>query len=380
MIAFVQRAAARLGLYLPSGKDDAREAEVLFRQIRDAAFEGVIIHDNGYLLAANPAFERMFGYTQEELKGENFLDLLPTDASRQAILDHIGERSEERYEIAARRKDGSLIIAEITGRSTTFRGRPARVATVLDITSRRLSEAELENRSVQLLEADRAKKAREQMLSVVAHDLRNPLHTIMMASELLSENLPGDSSARRQMEMLQRACQTMRVLLNDLLDLKRIDSRQLYLDRRPLAIGKWLTDTAEMFRPMVRAADLTLDVEIANDLPEISADANRVQQVLSNLVANAIKFTAARGRVTIGASREADVVRVSVADTGSGISADQLPYVFGEFWQANKTDARGLGLGLAIAKGIVESHGGTISVDSTVGSGTTFAFTLPGTL
>ena len=112
-------------------------------------------------------------------------------------------------------------------------------------------------------------------------------------------------------------------------------------------------------------------------MPPVSADPLRVHQVLSNLVGNAIKFTPRNGRITLSADHVGGDVRFAVTDTGAGIPADQLPHIFGQFWQASRTDRRGIGLGLAIAKGIVEAHHGRIWVESTVGTGSRFFFTLP---
>jgi signal transduction histidine kinase len=131
-----------------------------------------------------------------------------------------------------------------------------------------------------------------------------------------------------------------------------------------------------MLRPLAASSTITLEAHIEDDLPPVLADAARVQQVLSNLVGNAVKFTPRSGRITVCAEHIDGEVRFGVIDTGPGIPAEQLPHIFGRFWQA-KSDHRGIGLGLAIAKGIVEAHNGRIWVESHVGLGSTFYFTLP---
>jgi signal transduction histidine kinase len=137
-----------------------------------------------------------------------------------------------------------------------------------------------------------------------------------------------------------------------------------------------VSEAHDMLRPIAAEKSLRLHVIVAEGLPTITADAGRVLQVLSNLVGNAVKFTPAGGRVTVRAEQVAGNVRFCVADTGSGIPPEQLPHIFGRLWQADRSDRRGIGLGLAIAKGIVEAHGGRISVESRVGEGTSFYFTL----
>jgi signal transduction histidine kinase len=215
------------------------------------------------------------------------------------------------------------------------------------------------------------------VLSVVAHDLRNPLNTMLMASQLLADTLPAESSARRQVAIVQRAGDRMNRLIQDLLDIKRLETGRLTLDLRPIGARALLLDAVEMLRSVASASALELVLDAPNDLPRVTADAHRVQQVLSNLIGNAIKFTPKGGRITVSAVSEDREVRVEVCDTGAGIPADQLPHIFGQFWQATRGDRRGIGLGLAIAKGIVEAHAGRIWVESSEGEGSSFFFTLP---
>ena len=228
-------------------------------------------------------------------------------------------------------------------------------------------------------EAQAATGARDEMLGVVAHDLRNPLHTIIMASDLVME-LPADgtiANARRSVEMIRRAADRMNRLIQDLLDVKRIESGRLTVDPHPTSAHAVVAEAVEMLRPLASGNSLTLAVDVPADLPRAQIDAPRVHQVLSNLVGNAIKFTPAGGTITIRADATDEEVRISVVDTGPGITPEQLPHLFGRYWQANQRDRRGIGLGLAIAKGIVEAHNGRIWVASTPGEGSRFTFTLP---
>jgi signal transduction histidine kinase len=136
-------------------------------------------------------------------------------------------------------------------------------------------------------------------------------------------------------------------------------------------------DAIDLLRPLAAAQTLTLESEVPDDLPRVLVDPPRLQQVLSNLVGNAIKFTPRGGRITLRARPESAEVCLAVIDTGPGIPADQLPHIFGRFWQARPADKRGIGLGLAIARGIVEAHQGRIWVESRVGEGSAFYFTMP---
>jgi signal transduction histidine kinase len=226
-------------------------------------------------------------------------------------------------------------------------------------------------------EAELATRARDQMLSIVAHDLRNPLGTMLMVSELLEETLPADSPSRRHVGMMRRAGKQMNRLIQDLLDVKRIEHGHLTVEPRPVAAAPLLSDAAEMLRSLAAARTLELSVDAPDDLPMVLADTVRIQQVISNLVGNAIKFTPQGGRITLHGLQAGNEVRVAVTDTGPGIAAEQLPHVFAHYWQGSRADNRGLGLGLVIAKGIVEAHAGRIWVESTLGAGSSFYFTLP---
>jgi signal transduction histidine kinase len=177
--------------------------------------------------------------------------------------------------------------------------------------------------------------------------------------------------------MVHRAGDRMNRLIQDLLDVKRLENGRLAVDARPVSAVVLLAEAAEMLRPLATAAALELVLETSPQLPTVSADHHRVQQVLSNLVGNAIKFTPKGGRVTIHGSRVNEEVLIAITDTGPGIAPEQLPHIFGQFWQGSRTDRRGIGLGLAIAKGIVEAHAGRIWVESTIGAGSSFFFTLP---
>jgi signal transduction histidine kinase len=221
--------------------------------------------------------------------------------------------------------------------------------------------------------------AREQVLKIVSHDLRNPLHTISMSTSLMLE-VPMDEAQRaKRLQMIKRAGERMTRMVQDLLDVAKFESGRLGIDKRSVEIAPLIGEAADMLRPLAVERSLRLDTSVVDDLPPVAADAGRVLQVFSNLIGNAIKFTPPGGRIVVRAEPVGGQARFAVSDTGPGIPAAQLPQVFGRFWQADVNDRRGIGLGLAIAKGIVEAHGGRIWVESEVGRGTTFYFTLSGT-
>jgi PAS domain S-box-containing protein len=227
-------------------------------------------------------------------------------------------------------------------------------------------------------QAQHATQARDEMLGVVAHDLRNPLNTITMGTSLMLELLPETPpSLRKQAETLRRAADRMNRMIQDLLDVRRMEAGRLTLEPRCATVKSLFGEALDMLRPLAAAGSLELSVDVERGVPPVMADTGRVQQVLSNLIGNAVKFTPAGGTITMRAEPIGGEVRISVCDTGPGIPPDQLPHIFGRFWQAKAVDRRGIGLGLSIAKGIVEAHGGRIWVESQVGEGSRFYFTLP---
>ena len=226
--------------------------------------------------------------------------------------------------------------------------------------------------------ASRAIQARDEMLGVVAHDLRNPLGTILMQAGLLrqDEDEPEHGS-RKPADVIERAANHMNRLIQDLLDVTRMDAGQLSLDRAPVPVSSAVLEVVEAEKPLASSKSLEVRLELAKGLGEVYADRDRLLQVLENLIGNAVKFTRPGGRITVGAAPARDEVRFWVADTGGGIEAGDVPHLFDRFWQARRVGRQGAGLGLPIVKGIVEAHGGRVSVESQVGVGSTFLFTLP---
>jgi signal transduction histidine kinase len=169
----------------------------------------------------------------------------------------------------------------------------------------------------------------------------------------------------------------MNRLIQDLLDVALMESGQLAIERTRLSARELIVGVVEMLRPLADSSSLELRVDLDHDVPEVWGDRDRLLQVLENLIGNAIKFTEASGSVTAGAASRDHEVVFWVADTGRGIASENLPLIFDRFWQATRVGRQGAGLGLPIAKGIVEAHGGRIWVESTEGRGTTFSFTIP---
>jgi len=227
------------------------------------------------------------------------------------------------------------------------------------------------------LDSQQAVQAREEVLAIVSHDLRNPLNAVMLAASLLQTSDKIEPDDREQLEIIDISAKRMQRLIEDLLDVTRLEGgKRLPIEPAPLDVESLFEETYELFRSQAVTSSITLQYK-AGDVPPVHADRHRVLQVLSNLIGNAMKFTPPGGMVTYRAEPQDGSVLMVVADTGPGIPKENLGDIFNPYWQAKRTARLGAGLGLPIAKGIVESHGGRMWVESEPGKGTKFLFTLP---
>ncbi len=230
--------------------------------------------------------------------------------------------------------------------------------------------------------AQRATAARDVVLGIVSHDLRNPLNAIAMCARALHAPETGGATALPDAATLagtiEESAAWAQRLIRDLLDVAAIEAGQLSLERRGEDPGAIVRRTHATFAARAAASGIALRADAAPGLPRVHADAERVLQVLANLVANALKYTEPGGAIVVRAAPAGREVEFSVADTGAGIPAEHLPHLFDLYWHARRAArSRGSGYGLAIARGIVAAHGGRLWAESTVGEGSTFRFTIP---
>jgi PAS domain S-box-containing protein len=230
-------------------------------------------------------------------------------------------------------------------------------------------------------EAQDASRAKDEFLAVLSHELRTPLTPVLGWVRILRSGTLAPEATERALDTVERNTRLQAQLVEDLLDVSRIIAGKLSLDLRLIGLGPIVDGVIESTAAAAAAKSIVLSRHVDADLPQLQADANRLQQVLANLLSNAVKFTPVGGRVDVGARRVADTICLTVADTGDGLAPDVAPHIFDRFRQADSTITRqygGLGLGLSIVRHIVERHGGTVEASSEgVGRGTTFAVTLP---
>ena len=233
-----------------------------------------------------------------------------------------------------------------------------------------------------LAEARRAVAARDEVIGVVSHDLRSPLNAVLMAAQIAAAELSQveherAGSARARLATIVRSAERMGRLVGDLLDVTRIEAGRMVVAPAPESVAALFEEACLAQRPLADRGGVALRAELDDPALRVLADRERAQQVLANLIGNALKFTPAGGEVTLRAAREGAAVRIVVQDTGVGIAAAQLPHVFDRFWQAEGGARQGAGLGLSIVKGLVEAQGGSVMVESELGRGTAVHFTLP---
>jgi signal transduction histidine kinase len=285
----------------------------------------------------------------------------------------------ERSLISGVRKSGEEFPAEAAIAHMPSDSGPVYSVVLRDITEQRRAH-DMNERL--LVEMEKAVKQRDEMMALVSHDLRNPANAVKMLAgailrvgELDSSGLPSDV-AEHAAVILQAAMQ-MDALIQDLLDSTRLEAGRLRVSPQWTSADDLVSAAIETLAPLALAKSVVLSQNFAPELPEVYADPNRMNQVLSNLIGNALKFTPEGGAVTIEGTREGKFVLFAVRDTGVGIQPEDLPFVFDRFWQSKRMNRSGAGLGLAIARGIVLGHGGRIWIESVPGVETVVRFTLP---
>jgi len=354
------------------------DTESRLAAIVSSSDDAIISKDlNGVIQSWNRGAEKVFGFTAEEAIGKNITIVIPEE--------RLGEETEvltkiragipvDHFETVRRRKDGELINISLT--VSPIRDGSGRIVgaskIARDVTAQRGLQDQLEQ----------ANRTKDEFLAVLSHELRTPLNTVLGYARMLRRDEPKMSGELRvrALDALERNADALTRLVNDVLDTSRIVTGKLRLTMEPCAVDRVVEAAIDTVRPTADAKGVGLQLHLEHGV-SVVGDRDRIQQVVWNLLSNAIKFTPSGGRVTVSIERVPRGVRITVADTGIGISGTDLPYVFQRFWQAQTGASReygGLGIGLALARHLVELHGGTIAVESPgLGRGSTFTVTLP---
>ncbi len=372
-------------------------AERRFRELLEAAPDAIIeVDEEGRILTLNAVTEASFGYNREELLGQPVEVLVPD----RARAHHAGHRA--RYEahpvtrpmgsglaLQGRRKNGSTFPVEISLSPLKSEEGFRVTAVIRDITDRKevedrllavqtkyTGELELRNREI-----ERANRHKSEFLANMSHELRTPLHTVIGFSELLAEELQGPLNAnqKRFVSHILKDSQHLLSLINEVLDLSKIEAGKVQLNREPVDLGAVIEDALSSIRPRILDKSIDLETDVASPVL-VDGDRMRLKQILYNLLSNAVKFTPKGGRIRVDAAKADGFARISVTDTGIGIPPEERESIFDAFHQVGTSAGgmrEGTGLGLPIAKRLVEEHGGRLTVESEPGRGSRFTFTIP---
>jgi PAS domain S-box-containing protein len=366
-------------------EDTLRERETRYRSLIEGSLQGLIINVDGVMQFANSAVVRILGYTKaEELIGQDYRTIIAPEeldrleGYRQARLR--GEPVPSYYEFKGVKRDGSLLWLECLATQLMWDGKPAVMATFLDITDRKQTEVELLKAKEA---AEAAAVAKSAFLATMSHEIRTPMNGVIGMTHLLLDT-PLNKTQREYVETIRRSGDALLLIINDILDFSKIDAGKLKLEVLEFDLRTTIEDVLDLLAEQALSKALEIGVLIPPDLPTwLVGDPGRLRQVLTNLVGNAIKFTD-RGEVFVkvsGVERQTDEVlfRFEVSDTGIGIPLEAQQHLFEAFTQADTSTTRkygGTGLGLAISRRLVELMGGTLGVQSTPGDGSTFWFTM----
>lgn len=341
------------------------EARNQARAILNSMADGVIaLNKNGEVLFINPVVEEIFGISQLSSHGKNILGVVRNfDVERllKRALKMGKPLTQEIKLINPEPRVFRLHATPLKGQGTEQGGI---VVLLRDITERK-----------------RLEEMRSEFVANVSHELRTPLTSLRGYLETLLDGAVEDPAATRHfLEIMNKETERLTRLVDDLLDLSKIEERRVVHRWQPVALTELIGRVVTMFRPQAQEKSLELLADLPPDLPVVHGDPDMLTQVLINLVDNAVKYTPAGGKVTVRAGAVEGDVRVSVEDTGIGIPPESLPRIFERFYRVDKARSRelgGIGVGLAIVKHIIRAHGGKTYVESAVGKGSTFSFTLP---
>ncbi|HYW10981.1 MAG TPA: PAS domain-containing sensor histidine kinase [Longimicrobium sp.] len=368
-----------------------RASEAKFSGIISISSDAIVSVDEGQrIVHFNKGAEAVFGWKEHEIVGQPLDVLIPADARdrhgehlrRFAAGSVVAKRMGERQEIFGIRKNGERFPAEASISRLELGAQRWFTAVLRDVTERKEAERTLAQALEQAREATAAAQAavhaRDDVLHVVSHDLGNSLSAIVVNTSVLLKTLPPDAEdVRQRVASVRDLARRMQRLRQDLLDVASIEQGGLSIEWDSWHPGAVVAESLEAFAPLAAEKGVELAAEVDEDVPEVEGDRERVLQVLANLLGNAVKFTPAGGRVLLRVQAAPDEVRFAVRDTGPGIAPENQAHVWDRFWKSRTSNRHGAGLGLAIARGIVQAHGGRIWLESAVGEGSTFTFTLP---
>jgi PAS domain S-box-containing protein len=371
-------------------QEGLRSSEIRYRRLFEAARDGILILNAVTLKITdvNPFMTELLGYSRDEFLGKELweIGLFSDKEASQNAFRELQVKGYLRYEdLPLQTAEGKLREVEFVSNVYEEDSRLVIQCNVRDITDRKRAEEErsllLESAQAARADAEAANGIKDEFLALLSHELRTPLTSILGWSNLLTTGNLNEQASKSAIEIIVRNARAQRQLIDDLLDISRIIAGKLRLDVRPVTLTPMIETIVDAVLPGAVANNIHLQTALDPRVGPISGDPDRLQQIIWNLLTNAIKFTPKGGRVQVRLERIDSHVELSISDTGQGIDAELLPHVFDRFSQSDSSSTRrhgGLGLGLAIVRQLVELHGGTVTAESQgTGEGTTFRVTLP---
>lgn len=365
-------------------------SEVRYRRLFEAARDGILIlnADTLNITDVNPFMSELLGYSRSEFLGKELweIGLFSDKDASQAAFQKLLETGYIRYEdLPLQTRQGESREVEFVSNVYEEAGNQVIQCNIRDITERKRAEEErellLERVQAARAEADTANGIKDNFLAMLSHELRTPLTSILGWSQLATESELDEAALKRALEIIVRNARAQRRLIDDLLDISRIITGKLHLNVQRVKLAPMIEAVIDSVRPASESKSISLQTTLDSNISPITGDFDRLQQIIWNLLTNAIKFTPKGGHVAVRLERIASHIEITISDTGQGIEPELLPYVFDRFRQSDSSSTRrhgGLGLGLSIVRQLVELHGGTVTAESPgEGKGATFQVRLP---
>lgn len=367
---------ANLGLKLRRGLLKSLSASnERFQTLFHSTFDGILVHEQGRIANTNESLTELSGYTARELSGMNLLDLIAPE-ERASVAQRVGAQEVLLYETKAITKSGQLKDVEVRAKNFLYENRPARLVAVQDISDRKKAE----NERISALTLAENVRIRDEFISIASHEFKTPISVLKLQLQILERdqakgksNLETSEGRKEVLDLFQRQTDRLSELVETMLDVSRISAGRFVLEKSDVDLTKLIEDAVNLAR---KRSGGTITAEVPQNL-SIYADQRRLEQVLENLLSNAVKYGDGKPiDIQVHAVREE--VLILVKDQGIGIDSEALSRIFERFERAIKArNISGLGLGLYIARQIVQAHGGEITVQSQPGQGSTFTVRLP---
>lgn len=362
-------------------EEEILKSETRYRSLFEQSNDAIMVHDlEGKIVDVNKMACKILGYTEDEIKQKSVFDLIAPDDRERIVskLRYIRIKGHLRTETRIMRSDGTVLILDVNS-SLINTQEELILAVGRDITDRIEAEKAMLDAKI---EAEIANRTKSDFLANMSHELRTPLNSIIGFSDAMIDGISGNLEPRQEhyLHHISNSGHHLLTLINDILDLSKIEAGKMDLHLEIIDVGKVVDEIVTMTETLSSEKKINIEVDMPEQIPGIQADRSKFKQILYNLVGNAIKFTDSGGKITVRAETDDRTIRVSVIDTGIGISLNDQEKLFKPFSQIDSSSSRiyqGTGLGLALVKELVESHGGRIWVESEFGKGSKFIFEIP---